>query len=138
MREALCASAPEAKAARPFEIIGVPFINSADWGDAPNALNLPGVRLRPCYFAPTFSKSKEQFCGGVQLRVLDQEAFDPIRTGLFMVKAVYAKYPDQVKINNYANLLVGVPNLNERIKTESVDSIIAGWQENLKAFKTMR
>ena len=33
---------------------------------------------------------------------------------------------------------MGVPDLHNRIKTESVDSIIAGWQDDLNAFKVIR
>ena len=55
-----------------------------------------------------------------------------------MLKTVYDKYPDQVQLRSYSATLMGVPNLHERIKTESVDSIIEGWQENLDAFKEIR
>ena len=48
------------------------------------------------------------------------------------------KYPEDVTITEYASKLMGVPDLHNRIKTESVDSIIAGWQANLEAFKLLR
>jgi uncharacterized protein YbbC (DUF1343 family) len=123
---------------KPFEIIGAPFIEAVELAGALNALNLPGVRFRPCSFVPTFSKFKEQLCGGVQLHVMQAESFEPIRTALITLKTIYAKYPDQVKIEPYASKLMGVPELHERIKTEGVDAIIAGWQENLGAFKALR
>ncbi len=119
-------------------MIGAPFINSVELADKLNSLNLPGVRFRACSFTPNFSKFKGQLCGGVQVHVMDPGAFDAIRTALFVLKTIYARYPDQVKIESYASRLMGVPVLHERIKTESIDSIIAGWQQNLKVFLALR
>ena len=123
---------------KPFELIGAPFINGFDLARELNVLNLPGVRFRPAFFTPRFDDYTGQQCGGVQLHVLDRNAFDPIRTALFMLKTIYEKYPDKIQIRSYASTLTGVLNLHERIKNESVDSIIAGWQENLEAFKKIR
>ncbi|MFH0794468.1 MAG: DUF1343 domain-containing protein [bacterium] len=123
---------------KPFEIIGAPFINGVELARDLNALNLPGVRFRPAYFVPSFADYKGEQCGGVQVHVTDRKTFDPIRTALFMLKTIYEKYPDKVQTRSYVATLMGVPNLHERIKSESVDSIIAGWQENLEAFKKIR
>ena len=43
-------------AARPFEYIGAPWIDAESLADQLNDLSLPGLRFRPVYFAPTFSK----------------------------------------------------------------------------------
>ena len=123
---------------KPFEMIGAPFINGVELAKDLNALNLPGVRFRPAYFKPTFSNFSGEFCGGIQAHVMNRETFDPIRTGLIVLKTVYDKYPEDVTITEYASKLMGVPDLHNRIKTESVDSIIAGWQANLEAFKLLR
>ncbi|MFH0794469.1 MAG: DUF1343 domain-containing protein [bacterium] len=123
---------------KPFEMIGAPFINGIELARDLNALNLPGVRFRPAYFAPSFDDYTGQQCGGVQIHVLDRATFDPIRTALFMLKTIYSKYPSQITIGSYASTLMGVSNLHNRIKTEDVDSIITGWQTNLDAFKTLR
>jgi uncharacterized protein YbbC (DUF1343 family) len=123
---------------KPFEMIGAPFINGVELAKDLNALNLPGVRFRPAYFKPTFSNFSGEFCGGIQVHVMNRETFDPIRTGLIVLKTVYEKYPLDVTITEYASKLMGVPDLHNRIKTESVDSIIAGWQANLEAFKLLR
>ncbi len=123
---------------KPFEMVGAPFINGVEVAADLNALGLPGVRFRPAYFKPTFADYSGQFCGGIQVHVKDRETFDPIRTGLIALKTMYEKYPEEVTISGYASTLMGVPDLHNRIKTESVDDIIAGWQANLDAFKTLR
>lgn len=123
---------------RPFEMIGAPFVNGIELAAELNALGLPGVRFRPAYFRPSFADYSGEYCGGIQVHVMDREAFDPIRTGLSVLKTVYHKYPDQVTIGTYVSTLMGVPNLHNRIKTETVDAIIAGWQDDLEAFKALR
>lgn len=123
---------------KPFEMVGAPFINGVELAQDLNALGLPGVRFRPAYFKPSFDDYSGQFCGGIQVHVMDKEAFDPIRTGLTALKKIYEKYPTEVTIGSYTSTLMGVPDLHNRIKTESVEEIIAGWQANLDAFKIVR
>ncbi len=123
---------------KPFEIIGAPFINGIELARALNALELPGVRFRPAYFQPTFSKYSGELCGGIQVHITNRKTFEPIRTALYVLKTIYNKYPNEVTINNYASKLMGVPELHNRIKTEDVETIIASWQKNLEAFKKIR
>lgn len=123
---------------RPFELIGAPFINGDTWAAKLNAVGLKGVRFRPAGFTPSFEDHAGQRCGGVQVHVTDRDTFDPIRTGLTMLKVVCDLYPREVEVTDYASRLMGVPNLRDRIRTESVDAIIAGWQENLKKFEALR
>jgi uncharacterized protein YbbC (DUF1343 family) len=123
---------------KPFEMIGAPYINGFDLAKKLNALELPGVRFRPVSFKPTFSDWKGELCSGIQVHVMDRETYAPIRTALYVLKTAYEMYPDDVKITTYASKLMGVENLHERIKTESVDSIIDGWQDDLEAFKKLR
>lgn len=124
--------------ANPFEFVGAPFINGIDLARKANALHLPGVQFRPVYFAPTHQKYENEYCGGVQVHVLDRRAFDPIRAALHLLKLIYTMYPDQVQIRPRASSLMGVPNLHEQIRTEDVDHIIDNWQEDLERFKTLR
>ena len=46
------------------------------------AQNLPGVAVREAYFTPTFHKFAGQLCAGIEVKVTDQAAFDPIRTAV--------------------------------------------------------
>jgi len=123
---------------KPFEQVGAPFINGVELAKKLNALGLSGVRFRPAFFIPSFADWKGEYCGGIAVHVMDREMFDPIRTALYTLKTAYEMYPDKVRITRYASTLMGVENLHERIKTESVDSIIAGWQKDLEAFKKLR
>jgi uncharacterized protein YbbC (DUF1343 family) len=55
-----------------------------------------------------------------------------------MLKTLCALYPEQVKVTAMASRLMGVPNLHEKIRTQSVDALIAAWQDDLKRFDALR
>lgn len=122
----------------PFEIVGAPFINATAYANALTTLSLPGVTFAPVLFTPTTSKWTGQLCGGIQMTVTDRDAFDPILTGISMLQTAYQLYPSQVTISSYAATLMGVPNLQNRIKTDSVATIVGGWQTDLNSFKALR
>ena len=67
---------------RPFEILGAPWIDPYRTADRMNALEMPGVRFRPVWFIPMFSKHAGHSCGGVQIHVSDPRAVKGFETGL--------------------------------------------------------
>jgi uncharacterized protein YbbC (DUF1343 family) len=78
----------------PFEICGAPFIDEFELCDLMGEFDLPGVRLLPVRFTPTFDKWAGQNCGGVTLHVTDAVAFQPYRTSVAILSAVFQKWPD--------------------------------------------
>ncbi len=123
---------------RPFELIGAPYVDAPKLAARLNAADLKGVRFRAAWFIPTFDDYDGQRCAGVQVHTTDRESFEPIRTGLTMLKVVCDMYPKQVVITEYAARLMGVPDLHQRIRTESVDDLVQGWQDDLKKFSALR
>jgi uncharacterized protein YbbC (DUF1343 family) len=83
----------------PFELVGAPFINPKDLEEKLNSLNLPGVYFRRHYFTPTFSKFKDELCGGVQVHVLDRKTFLPVHTGWAMLEVIRNMYPEGFKVS---------------------------------------
>jgi len=82
---------------RPFELIGAPYIDPETYARRLNDLNLPGVFFRSCIFRPTFQKHAGTSCGGVQVHVTDRNAFEPVMTGIAMVKMAYDLYPKEFR-----------------------------------------
>ncbi len=128
---------------RPFEIIGAPFIDADVLSARLNALDLPGVRFRPVWFTPTFSKHADVLSGGVQLHVTDRDAFMPFRTGLAVVKAVHDLYPQDFHFLEgeppFFDLLAGNGWIRESILAgESLEAIEARWREELGRFEEKR
>ncbi|MFF7311995.1 exo-beta-N-acetylmuramidase NamZ domain-containing protein [Streptomyces sp. NPDC008137] len=124
---------------RPFELLGAEGIDRR-WADAANELGLPGVRFREAYFAPTFSKFQGKTVGGVQVHVHDRAAFDPVRTGIALLvtaKRVWSGFawrPD-----NWIDKLTGSTRVRTMIDAGAdTDEVVAGWQQDLAAFRRMR
>lgn len=123
---------------KPFEKIGAPFVSGHAMATILNGTGLPGTDFIPVSFTPDTSKYSGQLCGGVEVTVTDQLAFDPIRTGLVMLQEFYKAYPSQVTINSYVNTLMATPDLQNRIKTEPVDNIVQGWEPLRSQFVALR
>lgn len=85
---------------RPFEIVGAPYIDSREYSEALASLKLPGVIFRPVEFLPTFQKHAGNGCGGVFLHITDRTAFEPVFTGLAMVKTAFDLYTEEFKWKN--------------------------------------
>src|SRR5258705_10653953 len=72
---------------RPFELVGAPYVNPEEYARTLNQMRLAGVFFRSCIFRPTFQKHGGVSCGGVQIHVIDRNEFEPVTTGIEMVKA---------------------------------------------------
>jgi uncharacterized protein YbbC (DUF1343 family) len=80
---------------RPFEIVGAPYIDARQYAEALASLELPGVIFRSIEFLPTFQKHAGNGCGGVFVHVTDRAAFEPVLTGLAMIKTAFDLYPEE-------------------------------------------
>jgi len=128
---------------RPFETIGAPFVDADALAERMNAIGLPGVRFRPTWFTPTFSKHAGELCGGVQLHVTERDAFRPVRTGIALLVAMHALYPDDFEFlagePPFFDTLVGNGWVRAAIVDgESVDAIEARWRAGLQKFEDLR
>jgi uncharacterized protein YbbC (DUF1343 family) len=79
---------------RPFEQFGAPFVDARRLASELARCDLPGVLFRPCMIEPAFHKFAGQRCGAVQLHVTDRRAFNAYRTGIAVLVAVKALWPD--------------------------------------------
>jgi len=134
---------------RPFELIGAPYVIPEEYAAALNAMQLPGVFFRSCVFQPTFQKHSGVSCGGVQVHVTDRDRFEPVVTGVAMVKAAYDMYTDRfrwkeppyeyVYDRNPFDVIAGTTKIREAIeKGMSIQEIKDGWQPCLDQFRSVR
>lgn len=80
--------------AKPFCIIGAPWINGHQTAHAFNTLKLPGIIARPTYFTPWYSIHQGQLCSGVQLHITVAEILEPVRAGLALLQIIAQEYQD--------------------------------------------
>jgi uncharacterized protein YbbC (DUF1343 family) len=134
---------------RPFELVGAPYIDADRYARALNDLALPGVFFRSCVFMPTFQKHGGKACGGVQIHVRDRQAFEPVTTGVAIVKTAYDFYPDEFRWKdppyeyeferNPFDVIAGTTKLRQQIENgDSLDAIVDGWAAGIEVFKHTR
>ena len=128
---------------RPFETIGAPFIQAEALANHMNDLGLPGVRFRPAWFTPTFSKHAGTLCGGVQIHVTDREAYLPFRTGLALLKAIHDLHPQAFRFEPgtppFFDSLAGNGWIRQAIEAgDSVQAMEARWAPELHRFEEVR
>jgi uncharacterized protein YbbC (DUF1343 family) len=134
---------------RPFEIVGAPYISAGAFADALARLNLPGVYFRSCVFMPTFQKHGGRACGGVQIHVTDRKAFEPVITGVAVVKTAHDMYGEQFRWKdppyeyeyerNPFDVIAGTSKLREAIERgDSLEDIRSSWEVPLAEFLALR
>ncbi|MEV4416696.1 DUF1343 domain-containing protein [Catellatospora sp. NPDC049609] len=136
---------------RPFELVGGLATDfDYHWSDRLNARDLPGVRFREAYFVPTIAGHHpsllNKLCAGVEVKVTDRAAFDPIRTAVAMLVEA-RKYPafawradsyDPVR-PYWVDKLTGSSRLRTMIDAGAdVDDVVGAWSPELAAFERQR
>lgn len=134
---------------RPFEIIGASYINSKDYTDVLNGLNLEGVIFRPIGFIPTFQKEAGKGCGGVFVHVTNRDVFKPVITGIAMAKVAFDLYPQDFKWKdtpyeyvfdrNPFDVIHGSTKLREAFEQKmSINEIKSSWTIGEREFGEQR
>jgi uncharacterized protein YbbC (DUF1343 family) len=112
-------------------------------------MQLPGVVFRSCIFRPTFQKHAGTSCGGVQIHVIKRDAFEPVMTGIAMVKLAHDMYPtdflwkeppyEYVYDRNPFDVIAGTSSIREGIERgSSIETIQKSWERNFDAFIDLR
>ena len=125
---------------RPFELAGAPWIDAEKLSRVLNDKHLAGVRFRPVHFTPTFSKYEGKPCNGVEVHVMDRDAFNPVVVGLNVIATVHDLYPRQFAFNaSDFDRLVGNDWVRQDIeKGVPVAEMRRRWQKGLSQFKKIR
>lgn len=131
---------------RPFEQVGAPWIEANRLTTALNARALPGVRFRAAHFLPTFWKLQGTTCHGVQVYVTDREAFEPIMTGLTMIKQILEFWPEDfqwIRLEHdtqyFFDRLIGNNDIRPQLNSHvSVEEIVDSYQDDEAMFREIR
>ncbi|MGH9787211.1 MAG: exo-beta-N-acetylmuramidase NamZ family protein [Candidatus Acidiferrales bacterium] len=122
----------------PFERFGAPWIDAEKLAAYLDARRIPGVRFHSVEFTPTDDVHAGKRCGGVRLELTDREALDAGRLGVELISALWKLYPKEFQVDKTIRLL-GSKRTLERIRAgDDPVEIVAGWEEELKAFREMR
>jgi len=122
----------------PFELLGAPWIHGRELAQYLNAREISGVRFVPVSFTPNASNYAGQKCEGVNIVVVERNAFDAPELGIELASALHKLYPEQFHMERMIELL-----LNQRVYdalTHGVDPrrIAEDWREPLERFQEFR
>lgn len=125
----------------PFQVVGAPFIQKADFAKRLNSMNMSGVYFRPIDFKPTFNKCVGEICGGVFIHVLQRANFRPFLTGVAVIQAAMELYGDCFQftsgmyefndVHPAFDLLCGTNKIREAlVKGQSIEKIQELWLDD--------
>ncbi|TYS63818.1 DUF1343 domain-containing protein [Bacillus infantis] len=131
---------------KPFELIGAPFINADNLAQQLNSLNLKGVSFRAASFTPSISKHAGKLSHGIQIHITDPDEFEPVKTGLHIVKSIHDLYPEDFAFRaedsrgiSFFDQLIGNGWVREAIEEgKSVEWIESQRKDELKDFTKVR
>jgi uncharacterized protein YbbC (DUF1343 family) len=134
---------------RPFELVGAPYVEAAEYARRLERIGLPGVKFRATHFLPTFQKHAGRTCGGVQIHVRNRAEFEPVSAGVAVLKTCYEMYADEfrwkeppyeyVYDKNPFDVIAGTARLREAIERgDTLETIVSSWEGELRAFKAAR
>ena len=126
--------------AKPFEFIGAPWLDHEAIAERMNALQLQGVKFRPCFFTPSASKHKNTECKGIQLHITDRRSFNPFESGLRLLDLIRKTHkefefiaPYSPNASYFIDLLLGSDEL--RNQNFDVDKFSKKQNEKLKEYQ---
>ena len=132
----------------PYLIIGAPWLSTTYLIEKIKEQNLPGVKFRELEYRPKGStyqkrtpKYDNQKCSGIELRITDENIFEPIRTATSLLVLINQLFPRQFKWeeNNYIDLLFGSNELRIlAAQKKNPDNLIALWSKDVYRFNDFR
>jgi uncharacterized protein YbbC (DUF1343 family) len=134
---------------RPFELIGAPWLDGDQLAARMNGIRLPGAHFRAVGFEPTFQKHARVLCGGCQIHVTSRVDFEPVKTGVSLLRECYGLAPKQFKWRDPPyeyehdkmpiDILAGSTELREQIEQQvPLKEIAESWASGVTAFEEIR
>jgi uncharacterized protein YbbC (DUF1343 family) len=124
--------------AKPFQLIGAPWLSGDSLAGLLQSHRLPGFRCVPITFTPVSSKFRGELCKGISLEVVEPPAFRPVVTGLFLISDILRLAPAKAEFRGSFKRLLGLPGVSERLlRGESPAVIESEWQERTAQFQVV-
>lgn len=131
----------------PFRTFGAPWIDTRALVGRLNDLKLPGVVFREAQFTPRAIKGvaehpryENRLCRGARVVVTQRDDFQPYRTGLHVLNALYHLYPDSFRfLPAHFDRLTGTDTIRKAILAGGdLEELMHSWKEELQGFRSRR
>ena len=124
----------------PFHQIGAPWLDPVAVLARVHQHELPGVRFEQVNFTPSLpgdGKYADTTLRGIRLHLTDPTRYDPVRTAVVLLTAVYQVHPGKIRFNTQSfDRLAGGPGLREAIEAGlSPERIAKGWTVDIEGFR---
>jgi uncharacterized protein YbbC (DUF1343 family) len=122
----------------PFEILGAPWIDAAQFAAALNRRKIPGVRFAPAQFTPNGGVYSGTLCHGVRIKINDRRALGSMRMGLEIAHVLHQMYPARFQLASAITLLGSQSTIDRLKRGDAPADIVAGWSDDLGKFRRTR
>ena len=122
----------------PFELLGAPWIKGKELAQYLNARNISGVRFVPVSFTPSSSANEGQKCEGVNIILLERNAFDAPELGIELASALHKLYPEAFHMERMIELLGNQSVYDAISHGQDPQRIAEDWREHLEKFEQLR
>jgi len=123
---------------KPFEEFGAPWINGEEVAAALNSRHLAGVQFKNQPFIPVGGLYSGQRCGGVGMRITDQQAVRAMRVGLEIAAILRKLYPDKFDPEKLLFLVGNAETIRQLQAGVPPEQVVAGWSAELASFDALR
>lgn len=122
----------------PFELLGAPWMNGHQLADYLNARSISGVRFVPVSFTPTESRYAGQICNGVNIVLIDRNAFDGPELGIELASTLEKLYPEKFQVEKIQDLLLNQSVYDAITRGDDPRRIAEDWRVALESFQALR
>jgi len=122
----------------PFELAGAPWIRGRELAQYLNARNISGLRFVAVSFTPSASTHAGQKCEGINIILVDRNAFDAPELGIELASALHKLYPQQFHMERMIELLVNQSVYDAISQGQDPRRIAEDWREALEKFRQLR
>ena len=126
----------------PFKRIGAPWIDGEKLSQTLNRVNLPGVTFKPVTFKPVEisnmaikPKYMGEKCSGVEIIMIDRNAYKSVSVGIHLISAIQNLYPDSLQFLTSIDRLWGSNRFAAHVKSRKpADMIIRSTEGQLENY----
>lgn len=123
----------------PFIWLGSPWLEGEKLAGELNNLQIPGVDFTPIEFTPTAGNFEGETLEGIQVNILDRNALEPFKLGVYVMHTILQLYPDEYVISTRVDRLAGTDRLRNALNEGQIpEQIFEAWQQPLDEFKKQR
>jgi uncharacterized protein YbbC (DUF1343 family) len=124
--------------ARPFELVGAPWVHGEELAAYLNRRAIPGLRFEPEKFTPDSGLFKGELCEGVRVVVTNRDGMESMLMGMEIASALEKLYPEKFEAAKMIELIGNASTIKLLEAGEDPVAILATWDKDIEVFQNIR